>query len=128
MTQLRTDFFGFDLTQAGVHGNARDPVLERHFAGKLGKLLKDFDENHLAKILFTSSSRSMRPDHFRDKRIKTVNQFASRFIIVPQGTLNQLSRVEISHVAVEIVSTLITMTAKGNEWLPFFFANAGARV
>jgi len=52
----------------------------------------------------------MRADHFRDKRVETANQFASRFIIVPQGSLNQLSRVEISHVAVEIVSTLLTMT------------------
>src|SRR6059058_5145509 len=111
MTQLRADFFGCDLAQAGVHGNARDPVLERHFAGKLGQLLKDFDENHLAKILFTSSSRSVRPDHFRDKRIEAANQFASRFIIVPQGSLNQLSSVVISHVAVENVSTLTTMTA-----------------
>jgi len=76
----------------------------------LGKLLKNFDENHLAKILFTSSSRSMRADHFRDKRVETANQFPSRFIIVPQGSLNQLSRVEISHVAVEIVSTLLTET------------------
>jgi hypothetical protein len=52
----------------------------------------------------------MRADHFRDKRIETTNQFASCFIIVPQGSLNQLSRVEISHVVVEIVSTLLTMT------------------
>jgi len=61
----------------------------------------------------------MRADHFRDKRIETANQFASRFIIVPQGSLNQLSRVEINHVAVENVSTLITMTAKGSERLLF---------
>ena len=110
VAQLRAHFLGFDLTEAGVDGNARDPVLERHFTGELGKLLKNFDENHLAKILFTSSSRSMRADHFRDKRIKTANQFPSRRIIVPKGSLNQLSRVEISHVAVEIVSTLLTET------------------
>src|SRR5207248_4786901 len=110
MAQLRPRFFGLDLTETRIHSNARDPVLERHFAGKLRKLLKDFDENHLAKILFTSSSRSMRANHFRDKRIKMANQFASRFIIMPKGSLDQLSRVEISHVAVEIVSTLLTMT------------------
>jgi hypothetical protein len=52
----------------------------------------------------------MRADHFRDKRIETVNQLPSRFIIVLQGSLNQLSRVAISHVVVEIVSTLLTMT------------------
>jgi hypothetical protein len=52
----------------------------------------------------------MRADHFRDKRIETANQLPSRFIIVLQGSLNQLSRVAISHVVVEIVSTLLTMT------------------
>ena len=52
----------------------------------------------------------MRSDHFRDKRIETANQLASRFIIVPQCGLNQLSSVEIIHVVVEIVSTLLTMT------------------
>src|SRR2546428_13447787 len=110
MTQLGPNFFRFDLAKTSVDRNPRDPVLERHFAGKLVQLLKNFDENHLAKILFTSSSRSMRADHFRDKRVETANQFPSRFIIVPQGSLNQLSRVEISHVAVEIVSTLLTET------------------
>jgi len=52
----------------------------------------------------------MRADHFRDKRIETANQFASRFIIVPQRGLNQLSSVVIIHVVVEIVSTLLIMT------------------
>ena len=52
----------------------------------------------------------MRADHFRDKRIETANQFASRFIILPQRGLNQLSSVVIIHVVVEIVSTLLTMT------------------
>jgi hypothetical protein len=52
----------------------------------------------------------MRADHFRDKRIETANQFASRLIIVPQGSRNQLSRVVINHVVVEIVSTLLTTT------------------
>lgn len=48
----------------------------------------------------------MGADHFRDKRIEAANQFASRFIIMTQGSLNQLSSVEISHVVVERVSTL----------------------
>jgi hypothetical protein len=52
----------------------------------------------------------MRADHFCDKRIETANQLPSRFIIVLQGSLNQLTRVAISHVVVEIVSTLLTMT------------------
>jgi hypothetical protein len=38
------------------------------------------------------------------------NQLASRFIIMAQGSRNQLSSVEISHVVVEIVSTPRVMT------------------
>jgi len=53
----------------------------------------------------------MGPHHFRDKRIETAHQFASRFIIMAQGSLNQLSSVEISHVVVERVSTLQRKTA-----------------
>ena len=117
MAQLRAHFLGFDLTQAGVDGNARDPVLEGHFARELGKLLKNFDENHLAKILFTSSSRSMRADHFRDKRIKTANQFASRRIVMAQRALNQRICVRIIHVVVEAVSTLPIMTGVAGWWL-----------
>lgn len=52
----------------------------------------------------------MGADHFRDQRIEAANQLPSRFLIVLKGSLNQLSRVEISHVVVEIVSTLLTMT------------------
>jgi hypothetical protein len=75
--------------------------------------LKNFDENHLAKILFTSSSRSMRADHFRDKRIETAHQLASRFIIVAKRARNQRICVTIIHVVVEAVSTLIVKTAVG---------------
>src|SRR5262249_41058393 len=110
VTQLGPHLFGLDLTQAGVHCDPRDPVLERHIPGKLAKLLENFNENHLAKILFTSSSRPMRTDHFRDQRIESAHQLASCFIVLTQGGRNQLSSVEISHVAVEIVSTLLTMT------------------
>src|SRR6266852_1814076 len=109
MTQLGSHFLRFDLAQTSVDGDARDPMLERHFAGKLRKLLENLNENHLAKILFTSSSRSMRPDHFCDKRIETANQFASRFIVMAQRALNQRICVTIIHV-VEVVSTLLTMT------------------
>jgi hypothetical protein len=59
----------------------------------------------------------MRADHFRDQRIESPNQLASRLIILPQGSLNQLSSVEISHVVVEIVSTLLTMTVVEALWL-----------
>ena len=51
----------------------------------------------------------MRADHFRDERIETANQFASRFIIMAQRALNQRICVRIIHV-VEVVSTLMTMT------------------
>jgi hypothetical protein len=52
----------------------------------------------------------MGADHFRDKRIETAHQFASRFIIVAQRARNQRICVTIIHVVVEAVSTLLTMT------------------
>jgi len=93
-------------------------VLERHLPGKLRELLKDFNKNHLAKILFTSSSRSMRADHFCDKRIETANQFASRFVVMAQRALNQRICVTIIHVVAEAVSTLTVMTGVEAFWLP----------
>jgi hypothetical protein len=63
----------------------------------------------------------MRTDHFRNKRIEPLNERASRFVIVPQGSLNQLSSVVISHVAVEVVSTLLTMTAGAKTRLQISF-------
>src|SRR5437870_4934314 len=110
VAQLGPNFFRFYLAKTSVDRNARDPVLERYLAGKLVQLLKNFNENHLAKILFTSSSGSMGADHLRDKWEQAAHQLASRFIIVPLGSLNQLSSVEISHVVVEIVSTLLRKT------------------
>lgn len=63
----------------------------------------------------------MGPHHFRDKRIETAHQLASRFIIMVQGSLNQLSRVEISHVVVERVSTLQRKTAVATPRLQVIF-------
>ncbi|HEV2966080.1 MAG TPA: hypothetical protein VGW97_04135 [Chthoniobacterales bacterium] len=84
--------------------------------------MKDFDENHLAKILFTSSPRPVGAHHFRDKRIETAHQFPSRFIIMAQGSLNQLSSVEINHVIVERASTLQRKTGVATPGLqPIFF-------
>src|SRR5207244_9032870 len=88
----------------------RDPLLYWQMSRKLRQHLEELEKNHAVKIHFTSSSPSIPADHFRDKRIETANQLPSRFIIVLQGSLNQLSRVAISHVVVEILSTLLTMT------------------
>src|SRR5205807_10020748 len=110
VTQFGPHFLRFNLTETGVDRDPRDPVLERHLPGKLRELLKHFNENHLAKILFTSSSRSMRADHFCDKRIEAANQLASCRIVMAQRALNQRICVTIIHVVVEAVSTLLTMT------------------
>jgi hypothetical protein len=115
VAQFRPHPLGFDLTEAGVYGNARNPMFERHFARKLVQLLEDFDENHLAKILLSSSSRPMGPHHFRDKRIESAHQLASRFIVMPKRGLNQRIRFRIIHV--QIASTLQTMTGEDALWL-----------
>src|SRR3984893_4695688 len=105
-------------------------MLQRHPARKLPEFLKHFDKNHLAKILFTSSSRPVGAHHFRDKRIETAHQFASRFIIMAQGSLNQLRSVEINHVVADSVSTLQRKTAVATSGLqPIFVVTTvvGAR-
>jgi hypothetical protein len=54
----------------------------------------------------------MRADHFRDKRIETANQLASRSIVVAKRARNQRICVTIIHVVVEAVSKLLTMTGR----------------
>jgi hypothetical protein len=66
----------------------------------------------------------MRADHFCDKRIEPTHHFPSRFIIMAQGSLNQLSSVEINHVAVEIVSTLRSKTGAAGLGLQISLAEA----
>src|SRR5712691_4809740 len=85
-------------------------MFERHVARKLRQFLKHFDENHLAKVLLRSSSRSMGADHFCDNRIKTMNQFTSGSVIMPERSRNQHSFISRVHVA-EVASTLLTKTA-----------------
>ena len=47
--QLGARFFRADLFQAGVHGNARDPMLQRHFPLVLVEMLKNFDQHGLGQ-------------------------------------------------------------------------------
>jgi len=66
----------------------------------------------------------MRADHFRDKRIETAHQFASRFIIVAQRARNQRICVTIIHVVAEAVSTLLAMTGDKRLGLQISMAQA----
>src|SRR5260370_41869418 len=116
MTQLRPHFFGGDLIQAGIDCNARDPVLQWHFAGELRQFLEKLDENHLGKVLLGCSTGSMGTDNFRDEWVKTPNQFASRVVIMRERSLNQRACIRIIHV-VQIASTLPTMTTPRASWL-----------
>src|SRR5260370_40617758 len=116
MTQLRPHFFGGDLIQAGIDCNARDPVLQWHFAGELRQFLEKLDENHLGKVLLGCSTGSMGTDNFRDEWVETPNQFASRVVIMRERSLNQRACIRIIHV-VQIASTLPTMTRPRASWL-----------
>src|SRR5215470_12249910 len=62
MTHFRSHFLRLDLVQAGVNRYTRDPVLQRHVAGKLRQLLEYFNENHLAEVLLRCSTLSMCAD------------------------------------------------------------------
>src|ERR1043166_4321643 len=51
----------------------------------------------------------MGPHHFRDKRIESAHQLASRFLVMPKRSLDQRIRFRIIHV--QRVSTLQSKTA-----------------
>jgi hypothetical protein len=58
----------------------------------------------------------MRPHQFRHQRIEPPNQFASRFIVIPERSFNQRACIKIIHV-VEIASTLLGKTSLDTLWL-----------
>jgi hypothetical protein len=58
----------------------------------------------------------MRTDQFRHQRMEPPNQFASRFIVVPERSFNQCACIKIIHV-VEIASTLLGKTSLDTLWL-----------
>jgi hypothetical protein len=91
-------------------------MFQRHFAGKLSKVLKHADKNHLAKVLFSSSSRSMGADHFCDKRIERPNERAGRVVIMRARIFDQRAQIRFVHVA----STPWLMTAVLGKWLHGF--------
>src|SRR6185295_2787898 len=99
MANLRPHLFRLDLVQTRVDRDARDPMFERHLAGELREFLKYLNEDHLGKVLFRSASRSMGPDHFRDKRIQSTNQLTSRVIIMLKRGCNQSACSKIIHVS-----------------------------
>ena len=88
--QLRPRFLRLDLVDAGIDGDPRNPMFQRHFARELGELLHDLDKNHLAKVLLGASSRSMGADQFCHQRVKRGDQFASSVVILPQSRRHQL--------------------------------------
>jgi len=71
--------------------------------------LKNFDENHLAKILLSRSARTVRAHHLSHKRIKLPDQRASRLIVMLERSLNQRACIRIIHV-IESASTPSPMT------------------
>ena len=60
----------------------------------------------------------MGADHFRDKRIETAHQFASRVVIMRARSLNQSACMRIIHV--ETASTSSFKTGAGGGRLQFF--------
>lgn len=58
----------------------------------------------------------MRAHQFRHQRIEPPNQFASRFIVIPERSFNQRACIKIIHVA-KIASTLLGKTSLDTLWL-----------
>src|SRR5207249_11395275 len=89
---------------------------------KLRQFLKHLDKNHLAKVLLSRSTWSMRAHQFCHKRIKLPDQCASRFIIMLERSFNQRACVRIIHV-IENASTPLPMTGSGGVRLQFLQLN-----
>jgi len=58
----------------------------------------------------------MRAHQFRHQWIEPPNQFASRFVVIPERSFNQCACIKIIHV-VEIASTLLGKTSLDTLWL-----------
>src|SRR5882724_1856269 len=99
LAQFRPGFLGLDLVDTGIDRDPRDPMLQRHLAGKLRQVLQNFNENHLAKVLFRAANRAMGPHEFGDQRIQIPHQLARRGLLLPQHRRHQLARDSVfSHV------------------------------
>jgi hypothetical protein len=105
--------------QASVDCDARDPVLQRHLPRKLRQFLEYLDENHLAKVFFIRSTRTMGSDDLGHERIELSHQCASRLIVMLERSMNKRTCVSIIHV-IESASTPVAMTATGPLWLQFW--------
>ena len=117
VAQFRSRFLRLDLVEAGVDGNARDPVLERHLARVLRQFLKYFDEYHLTKILLGHPRRTMGAHQFGHERIKPLDQPPRRFIIVPKRALDQSADFRFLIHVHQNAHTLFDMTMTDGRWL-----------
>src|SRR5207248_917252 len=118
VTKFGPHFLRLDLIETGVNGDARNPVLERHLVRKLRQVLKNFDENHLGKVLLSRSARAMRAHQFRHERIKLPDQCPSRLIIMLERSFNQRACIRLIHV-VKSASTPLSLTGAGGLRLQF---------
>jgi hypothetical protein len=85
-------------------------MLERHFARELVEFLKNFNENHLAKIFLGGAARAMGADQFGDEGIKPAHQLAGRRLVVLAGGRDEGGGIEFISHRFQIVSTLRGMT------------------
>jgi hypothetical protein len=106
ITKFRTHFLGLDLVDAGVDGDAGDPMFERHFAGELRELLKNLGENHLAKILFVGAPGAMGAHEFKDERMEPADQLAGGVFIVLERSGDERTGIRLISDLVQGVLTL----------------------
>jgi hypothetical protein len=88
--------------------------------------LKNFNENHLAKILFGSPERAMGVNQFGDERIEPAHQFAGGRLVVLAGGRDEGGGIEFISHRFQIVSTLRGMT-DGRAFGLHFFQSSSAR-
>ena len=122
MAKFRPHLLGLDLIDAGVDRDARDPMLERDLARELRQLLKNLDENHLAKILLCGAPGAMRAHQFEDERIEAAHQFARCRLIMLASRGHQGVGIQILCHVIQAISTLTGMTGLRPSWLQIFLS------
>ncbi len=101
-------------------------MLERNFARELGEFLKNFNEDHLAKVFLGSAARPMGADQFEDERIEPADHFAGRALVMLPSRRHEGVSVEFICHVLQAISTLTGMTAPGADRLQNFRASQGS--
>ena len=86
--QFRAGAFAVNLVEAGVDGDAGDPMLQRHVPGILFEFGEHFRKNHLHHVFLVRAARTAGPDEFEHERVEVLEQQARRVFVALNDLAN----------------------------------------